>query len=172
LSDDSATKKDNDAARNCGAGELDVISLLDNWQSHKSEMLARCSVEDWRALNDIADPRYRGWSGNPVRAEELSGIAYAYYNRQDWANALALYARTEDLLRRAAGRNNADPMLLARSESWRRTDEPAEFYVRSAYGLAQESARSKELAESSFAMAQQTVGSAAASALGADETFA
>jgi len=60
--------------------------------------------------------------------------------------------------------------MLARSESWRRTDKAAEhaaeFYVRSAYGLAQkESSRTKELADSSFAMAQQTVGSAAASAL-------
>ncbi len=166
-SNDSAADKG--AARNCGAGELDVISLLDHWQSRKSEMLARCSVKDWRALNEFADPRYPGWSGDPARAEELSGIAYAYYDRQDWANALALYARAEDLLRRVARHNNADPML-ARSESWRRTDQAAEhaaeFYVRSAYGLAQkESTRAKELADSSFAMAQQTVGSAAASAL-------
>src|SRR6266478_5922675 len=166
-SNDSAADKG--AARNCGAGELDVISLLDHWQSRKSEMLARCSVKDWRALNEFADPRYPGWSGDPARAEELSGIAYAYYDRQDWANALALYARAEDLLRRVARHNNAGPML-ARSESWRRTDKAAEhaaeFYVRSAYGLAQkESSRTKELADSSFAMAQQTVGSAAASAL-------
>jgi tetratricopeptide (TPR) repeat protein len=87
------------AARNCGAGELDVISLLDHWQSRKSEMLARCSVKDWRALNEFADPRYPGWSRDPARAEDLSEIAYAYYDRQDWANALALYARAEDLLR-------------------------------------------------------------------------
>jgi len=123
-SNDSAADKG--AARNCGAGELDVISLLDHWQSRKSEMLARCSVEDWRALNDFADPRYPGWSGDPVRAEELSGIAYAYYGRQDWANALALYARAADLLRHTAGRNDVDAMS-ARSASWKRTDEPAEI---------------------------------------------
>jgi CHAT domain-containing protein len=169
LASSSDSAADKGAARNCGAGELDVISLLDHWQSRKSEMLARCSVKDWRALNEFADPRYPGWSGDSARAEELSGIAYAYYERQDWANALALYARAEDLLRRVARRNNADPMP-ARSESWRRTDQAAEhaaeFYVRSAYGLAQkESTRAKELADSSFAMAQQTVGSAAASAL-------
>jgi CHAT domain-containing protein len=160
---------DKGEARKCGAGEIDIISLLDHWQSRKSEMLARCSIKDWQALNDFADPRYPGWSRDAGRAEELSGIAYAYYNRRDWANALALYTRAEDLLRRVARRNNADPML-ARSESWRRTDQAAEhaaeFYVRSAYGLAQqESSRAKELADSSFAMAQQTVGSAAASAL-------
>jgi CHAT domain-containing protein len=162
-SNDSAADKG--ATRNCGSGELDVLSLLDHWQSRKSEMLARCAVEDWRALNDFADPRYKGWSGDPVRAEELSGIAYAYYDRQDWANALALYARAAELLRHTAARNDADPML-ARSESWRRSDEPTEFYVRSAYGLAQkDSSRAKELADSSFAVAQQTVRSAAASAL-------
>jgi CHAT domain-containing protein/tetratricopeptide (TPR) repeat protein len=156
---------DKGEARKCGAGELDVISLLEHWQSRKSEMLARCSVEDWRALNDFANPVYPRWSGDPVRAEELSGIAYAYYGHQDWANALALYARAADLLRHTAGRNDVDPML-ARSESWRRSDEPAEFYVRSAYGLAQqESSRAKELADGSFAMAQQAVGSVAASAL-------
>jgi CHAT domain-containing protein len=166
-SDDSAADKS--AVRNCGAGELDVISLLDHWQSRKSEMLARCSVKDWRALNEFADPRYPGWSRDAARAGDLSEIAYAYYARQDWANGLALFARAEDMLRRVARRNNADPML-ARSEGWRRTDQAAEhaaeFYVRSAYGLAQkESSRAKELADSSFAMAQQTVGSAAASAL-------
>jgi CHAT domain-containing protein/tetratricopeptide (TPR) repeat protein len=151
-------------ARQCGAGELDVISLLDHWRSRKSEMLARCSVEDWRALNDFADPRYPGWSGDPVRAEALSGIAYAYYHHQDWANATALYARAAELLRRAR-RNDADP-LLTESVSWKRTDEPAEFYVRSAYGLAQkENARARDLAASAFTMAQQSVRSAAASAL-------
>jgi len=156
---------DKGEARKCGAGEIDVISLLDHWQSRKSEMLARCSIKDWQALNGFADPRYPGWSRDAGRAEELSGIAYAYYDRQDWANALALYARAGDLLRHTAGRNHVDPML-ARSDNWKRTEESAEFYVRSAYGLAQqESSRAKELASSSFAMAQQTVGSAAASAL-------
>jgi len=151
-------------ARQCGAGELDVVSLLDHWPPRKSEMLARCSVEDWRALNDFADPRYPGWFGDPVRAEALSGIAYAYYVRQDWANALALYGRAAELLRRAR-RNDADPILTG-AESWTRTDEPAVFYIRSAYGLAQkENARAPELAASAFAMAQQSGRSAAASAL-------
>jgi CHAT domain-containing protein len=156
---------DKGEARKCGAGELDVVSLLDHWQSRKSEMLARCSIKDWSALNDFADPKYPGWSGDSRRAEELSGIADIYYGRQDWANALALYARTVDLSRHAAGRWDVDPMS-ARPQRLNRADGYAEFYIRSAYGLAQkESSRAKELADNSFAMAQQTVGSAAASAL-------
>jgi CHAT domain-containing protein len=156
---------DNDAARKCGAGELDVISLLDHWQSREAEMLARCTIEDWRALNDLADPKYPDSATDARRAEELSGIAYAYYGHQDFANALALYARATELLRRAIRRNNADP-VLARAESWKRTEEPAEFYVRSAYAQAQtDSARAKELTDTSFAMAQQTARSAAAWAL-------
>jgi len=136
-------------------------------------MLARCSVKDWRALNEFADPRYPGWSRDAARAEDLSEIAYAYYARQDWANALALYARAEDMLRRVARRNDADPML-ARSESWRRTDQAAEhaaeFYVRSAYGLAQkESTRAKELADSSFAMCSADGWVCGRVGLGADE---
>jgi CHAT domain-containing protein len=156
---------DKDAARKCGTGEFDVLSLLDHWQSHKSEMLARCSIEDWQALNDLADPKYPGSWTDAVRAEELSTLAYAYYGRQDWTNALALYARAAELSRRGAQRNNADP-ALARSENWRRTEEAPDFYVRSAYGLAQaENARAKELTERSFLMAQQTARSAAAWAL-------
>jgi CHAT domain-containing protein/tetratricopeptide (TPR) repeat protein len=156
---------DKGEVRKCGAGELDVVSLLDHWQSRKSEMLARCSIKDWSALNQFADPRYPGWSRDSRRAEELSGIADTYYGRQDWANALALYARTVDLSHHAAGRWDVDPMS-ARPQRLNRADGYAEFYIRSAYGLAQkESSRAKELADNSFAMAQQTVGSAAASAL-------
>jgi CHAT domain-containing protein len=162
-SDDGTSDKD--PARRCRTGELDVLSLLDRWQSHKSEMLARCSVEDWRALNDLADPKYPGSSTDAVRAEELSALGYAYYGRQDWTNALALYGRAAELSRRTAERGNADP-VLARSENWRRTEEAPDFYVRSAYGLAQaENARAKELTDSSFLMAQQTGRSAAAWAL-------